>query len=93
MKYEYWLIALTVLQIGDLLTTKHILENGGRELNPVMAYLFKKFGVTKTLISKVIFVFCIGVVLLKIMPASLIILVGVYVGVVAWNSYQIWGKK
>jgi hypothetical protein len=92
MKYELWLMALTVLQIGDVLTTERILNNGGKELNPVMAFLFKKFGMGKTLIAKAILVFCVGVMFLELMPILLVPVTLLYVGVVAWNSYQIWGK-
>ena len=92
MKYELWLMALSVLQICDVMTTERILRNGGTELNPAMAYLFAKFGITKTLIAKAIVVFCVGVMLLELMPIVLVFLTIVYIGVVAWNAYQIWGK-
>ena len=34
------LIALTLLQLADIYTTLRILDKGGRELNPFLAYLF-----------------------------------------------------
>jgi len=93
MNNEYWLMALSVLQIADVLTTERILLLGGKELNPVMAYFFDKFGVGKALVGKAILVFCIGLLLLELMPVTLIFLTILYVGVVGWNSYQLWGNK
>jgi len=93
MKYEYLVMSLSILQLGDVITTEHILKNNGAELNPVMNWLFIKFGISSTLIFKAILVFVMGIILLEIYPLLLIILNIIYVGVVAWNSYQIWGKK
>jgi len=93
MKYEYLVMSLSILQLGDVITTEHILKNNGVELNPVMNWLFIKFGISSTLIFKAILVFVMGIILLEIYPLLLIILNIIYVGVVAWNSYQIWGKK
>ena len=93
MKYEYLVMSLSILQLGDVITTEHILKNNGVELNPVMNWLFTKFGINSTLIFKAILVFVMGIILLEIYPLLLIILNIIYVGVVAWNSYQIWGKK
>jgi len=38
------------LQIGDIYTTWKILSQGGRELNPIMAKLFARFGALPTLV-------------------------------------------
>jgi len=93
MKYEYLVMSLAILQLGDVITTEHILKNNGVELNPVMNWLFTKFGISSTLIFKAILVFVMGIILMELYPLLLIILNIIYVGVVAWNSYQIWGKK
>ena len=46
-----FLILLALLQLGDALTTFYILkEKRGRELNPVMDFLFDKFGIVPSLI-------------------------------------------
>ena len=47
---EALLVAGLLLQAGDFYTTKRILQNGGRELNPAMDWLFKKLGLTKGLL-------------------------------------------
>jgi len=93
MKYEYLVMSLSILQLGDVITTEHILKNNVVELNPVMNWLFTKFGINSTLIFKAILVFVMGIILMELYPLLLIILNIIYVGVVAWNSYQIWGKK
>ena len=79
---------LAVLQIGDVLTTEKILKNG-RELNPIMNYLFKQFGINKVLIVKAIVVVLLGIMLLELYPIVLIPLCVLYIGVVAWNGYQL----
>lgn len=38
-----WLMLLLALQAGDILTTIKILNAGGRELNPLLRWLFKRF--------------------------------------------------
>ena len=88
MKYEYFVMLLAVLQIGDVLTTEKILKNG-RELNPIMNYLFKQFGINKVLIVKAIVVVLLGIMLLELYPIVLIPLCVLYIGVVAWNGYQL----
>ena len=39
MKYEYLVMLLAVLQLGDVVTTERILKANGSELNPVMNWL------------------------------------------------------
>jgi hypothetical protein len=43
-------VYIVILQIADFITTKHILANGGRELNPFLNRVMKKIGVTPTLV-------------------------------------------
>ena len=54
------LILLAVLQLLDGYTTTRILNSGGRELNPVMAKAFAKFGTQQTLIAKGVLVVLAG---------------------------------
>ena len=84
----YLAILLAILQIGDVLTTEKILQNG-RELNPVMNWLFTKFGMHNVLVVKAVVVTSIGVMLAVLYPIALIPLCVLYVGVVGWNSYQL----
>jgi hypothetical protein len=83
-------ILLSLLQVADAATTYKILNNGGRELNPVMNWLFKRFGMLNVLVVKVILVSAAGIYLYATYPLLLILLCLVYVGVVGWNSYQIY---
>ena len=91
--YEYLVMLLAVLQLGDVVTTERILKAGGTELNPIMNWLFYKFGISSTLIFKAILVTIGGIVLMEVAPIALIFIDVLYIGVVAWNSYQLWGKK
>ena len=51
MKLSYALLAfLAALQAADIWTTWRILLAGGRELNPVMRWLIREFGVMPALI-------------------------------------------
>jgi len=43
-------VVFTILQVLDVWTTHRILSAGGRELNPVMDWLFKRLGVLPGLI-------------------------------------------
>lgn len=48
---EYILLAgLLLLQYGDIWTTYRLLAKGGRELNPVVAWPIKKFGLLRGLL-------------------------------------------
>ena len=83
-------ILLSLLQVADAATTYRIINKGGRELNPVMNWLFKRFGMLNVLAVKVILVSMAGVYLYITFPVGLIPLCILYVGVVGWNSYQIY---
>ncbi len=89
----FLIILITALQVGDLLTTEKILSNGGKELNPVMSWLFNKYGMHNVLVGKAVLIVIIAVLLSKLAPIGLIPIAAIYVGVVTWNSYQIWNKK
>lgn len=45
----FLMMLLAVLQVADALTTLKILAKGGRELNPVMDWLFKRMDATTAL--------------------------------------------
>lgn len=87
------LVFLVVLQIGDVITTKIILEKGGREVNGVMRYFFNKYGVDNSLAGKVVVVSACGFLSLKYFAYMLIPFCLLYVGVVGWNTYQIFKSK
>lgn len=85
---NYLPFLLAILQIGDVITTEKILKNG-KELNPIMNWLFTKFGMHDVLVVKAVVVTGIGVMLWKLYPIVLIPLCMLYIGVVSWNTYQI----
>lgn len=91
-----WLLYIffVVLQLLDALTTLHILKMGGKELNPIMNWLFKVFGTpTNAFIVKVFVVSIIGVFLTVLAPKMLIFVIDVYALVILWNVYQIYKLK
>lgn len=87
------LIAVVLLQAGDIFTTIHIIGHGGHELNPVMVWLFSKFGTVATLVTKGLLISTMAVVSYVAFPLALLALVTLYAAVVGWNCYQIWGTK
>lgn len=80
---------LGILQILDSLTTYKILKNGGRELNFLMDWLFKKFGMLNVLVVKSIVVTAIGFMLYDLEPMIVLGFCGLYFMVVCWNAYQL----
>jgi ribose/xylose/arabinose/galactoside ABC-type transport system permease subunit len=81
------LFIFILLQIADSLTTVHILKNGGREANPFLNWAFQKLGMGATLaIIKVAAVLLVFVAWNEWLTLGLNVF---YIGVVGWNSYQI----
>ena len=74
-----------ILQSLDWYTTRTILKNGGREQNPVMAFVFKYVSVDvamgiKSLLSTVVGYYC-GLAL----PIGLVILIVIYLFIIIHN--------
>jgi len=87
-------IFLGLLQIGDALTTLYILNNGGRELNPIMNWLFKVFKTpTNAFIVKGLITFIIGIFLAFESFIVLVIVIVFYVLLVSWNLYHVYKIK
>lgn len=56
-------VALSILQVVDIVTTYRIIKAGGRECNPIMAAILERIGVLKGLILvKAVFLAFVGVV-------------------------------
>lgn len=83
------LVAVAVLQVLDWATTEAIIRRGGRELNPVMIWLFARYGRTASFVGKGVAVVGAAVVLYVYAPPTLILLFLGYVGVVLWNCGQL----
>ena len=82
------LFIFILLQIADSLTTVHILKNGGREANPFMNWLFDKIGIPAALtVMKLIVLIAVFIAWNEWLTLGLDI---AYLGVVGWNSYQIY---
>ena len=91
------LFIFILLQIVDCYTTIHILGKGGKEANPILAWLFTKIGIPETLSIMKCVVIAALLVLTKLVDTTTSLWVlGIcnlmYVGVIGWNSYQIFKK-
>ena len=82
-------ILIGILQIGDVLTTEKILGKGGTELNPIMNWLFTKFGMHNVLVTKAVLIISLAIVADAVAPVALIPIAVIYIGVVGWNLNQI----
>jgi hypothetical protein len=91
--YLILLILICLLQVGDGLTTEHILNRGGKELNPIMNWLFTKFDMRNVLVVKALIVSLAAIFAYNYAPIALIPVAIIYVAVVGWNSYQIYKNK
>ena len=84
------LIALAVLQALDGFTTRRILDQGGRELNPVMRAGFAAIGFWPTIALKGIALVALGAWGANYAGLSAPgLLVVLYCAVVAWNWRQV----
>ena len=79
-----------LLQVADGWTTVTALNMNGRELNPWLNYLFRKFGVVQTLlVSKLLSITIVGMLVYD--HWAVWFLVAVYTFVVGHNLKQIKG--
>lgn len=77
-------LILALLQVADAVTTLKVLALGGREMNPVMAKLFDRFGAKPVLVLKAAAVSAVGLWLTDY-PAVIGLVIAFYVVVVANN--------
>lgn len=90
---NYTLLALLLLlQYGDIWTTYRLLEKGGRELNPVVAWPIRRFGILRGLLV-VKLPLCAALIVttfVGLMPAWVLTgLCALYVIVVTHNLLQL----
>ena len=87
-----YILTLTffILQLLDWYTTRTILKNGGREQNPIMAFVFKYVNVDVAMGFKAILVSIFGYFLALTMPIVLILLIVIYLAVVIHNGKSLW---
>ncbi len=85
-------IAACALQVGDWLTTRRVLAAGGRELNPVLAWLIARLGVDGALVPLKV---AVGAMLLWVatLPGLLVTMaLGFVVLAYAWVVVRNWGE-
>jgi len=88
---EILFFALVGLNVLDVYTTMQILKQGGRELNPLMAWLMGKIGPLPAMLAlKVPLLVAMGLMLTDVPPWMLLALLALYVFVVANNLRVIW---
>ncbi len=89
-----WLVILfAVLQALDAYLTIRVLANGGREMNPIVAWFMHKLGKIPALVALKAF----GVIVVSLFALSgneyaddfLMVSCALYAGVVAWNYQQL----
>ena len=82
-----YILTLTffILQLLDWYTTRTILKNGGREQNPMIAFVFKYVNVDVAMCVKAILVSTVGYFLALTMPIVLVLLIVIYLFVVIHN--------
>jgi len=81
-------LLFSILQVADAWTTITALNLNGREANPMLNYLFRRFGVVQTLmVVKGGSIIIAGLFLVD--HWAMWFLIGVYVLVVGHNVYQI----
>ena len=87
-----WFAVLSVLQVGDILTTMYAFHRGGIEVNPLLARLFKRHDPMWVLVGAKLAFLVFVAVLMKIglLPLWVIqALCAGYAALLAWNGYQI----
>jgi len=91
-------VLFVLLQIADVVTTRIILNHGGKELNPIMAYVLNKAGFKGLILVKLIGIFIIFITIYLSMTYSLNILwflssiCLVYFAVVLFNLITLFKK-
>jgi hypothetical protein len=80
---------LALLQIPDAWTTCKVLAQGGREYNPVLAYLYKRFGILPVLVTVKTLVLMLSYFYLINQPYILGLFCVIYGVTIAHNYSQI----
>lgn len=83
----YFLILfLILLNVADIVITHKILKRGGRELNPFLEPLFKRFNpVVVMVVSKLAFLVPLAFFINVVPVAVLYVLIMLYAALLLWN--------
>ena len=85
---------LSCLIVADGVLTYEILRRGGRELNPVLRWLFEKIGVIEGIVLSRLILIMIFIVAIPNSPVWLFVLFNIfYAFVIAHNAQQLMGDK
>ena len=85
---------LSCLIVADGVLTYEILRRGGRELNPVLRWLFEKIGVAEGIVLSRLVLLIIFIVAIQNSPVWLFVVFNIfYAFVVAHNAKQLMGDK
>ncbi len=85
---------LCCLVIADGILTHEILYRGGKELNPVMRWVFEQIGVVEGLVISRMVLLLIFIAAVQSMPTWGFVMLNVlYAFVVAHNAKQLMGDK
>lgn len=87
--FTFLYILTVALILADGYTTYRILSKGGRELNPAMRWLMRRFGLVGGMVaSRIVAIGAMTLLYIANMQLLLLIVYGVYVFVVANNIKQ-----
>lgn len=86
----FLLLVLIVLNVADIALTDRILKNGGRELNPLLAALFKRMEpIPAMLIVKIPFLLAVYFLMPQVPIVVMQVLVVGYACLMLWNVVQL----
>lgn len=79
------LIFILFFGIGDYVTTKYIMMHGGKEVNPIVFIIIRRYGFRGLALIKILMM----IIVIFVYP-EILLLFGtiISIAVVAWNSYQ-----
>lgn len=83
-------VLLIALNVADLVVTRYVLEQGGRELNPLLAALFKRMEpVLAMLMVKIPFLLAVYFLMPQVPIVVMQVLVVGYACLMLWNVVQL----
>lgn len=82
----FLLLVLIVLNIADIVLTNKILKRGGRELNPFLDSLFKRYNpLAVMVVAKLAYLVPLAIFNNVVPVAALYVLITLYAALLIWN--------
>lgn len=79
-------VLLVALNIADIVLTHKILKRGGRELNPFLEPLFKRYNpVAVMVVAKLAYLVPLAIFISVVPVAALYVLITLYTALLLWN--------